>query len=281
MSDSSDDTKATNKPGYAQITNTALEAASGARLSQHQYQVLFAVLRKTCGWNKEWDYICGDQLAELTGLKRQDCSKALNQLIELNVINRKGGSRSPVRINPEISAWEKPQKESKNNRVNHKKKNGSLNQNMVHSVNHKKGHTKDNKYNTSISKDIECSELHSEHDESSNKNSGYPNCPHKEILSLWAEIIPETVQHNPQSWSSGRSGHKNLASRWKSGFVTQKRDGSGFLYHDKESGIEWWKRLFIHLRKSNFLINECRPFCLEWAVKPSNYNKIVEGNYHA
>lgn len=135
--------------------------------------------------------------------------------------------------------------------------------------------------NISIPNGIECPEQGSEPEDSKSQKAKNPNCPHKELLALWEEIIPETVQHNPQTWKSGRAGYTNLAKRWKAGFVTQKSDGSGVLYNDLETGLAWWKRLFQYLRKSDFLINDCKPFCLEWTVKPANYNKIVEGNYHA
>lgn len=114
-----------------------------------------------------------------------------------------------------------------------------------------------------------------------NNDQKIPHCPHKEILKLWAEIIPETPQHQPSSWTPERSGYKDLAKRWKAGFITQKSDGSGTLYSDKDSGLEWWAGFFRWMRKSDFLINDCKPFCLEWVVKPSNFNKAKEGNYHA
>lgn len=59
-----------------------------------------------------------------------------------------------------------------------------------------------------------------------------------------------------------------------------KSDGSGPLYHDRESGIAWWAAFFRYLRRSDFLMNKCRPFSLEWIVKQANYLKAKEGNYH-
>jgi hypothetical protein len=107
----------------------------------------------------------------------------------------------------------------------------------------------------------------------------YPNCPHKELLDMWQRIIPETTQHNPHEWTSGRAGYTNLAKKWKAGFVTKRTDGTP-VYTDKESGLKWWEGFMRYMRQSDFLINNCRPFCLEWAVKPANFNKIKEGTYH-
>lgn len=112
------------------------------------------------------------------------------------------------------------------------------------------------------------------------ESKSQPNCPHKELLALWQQIIPETVQHNPQEWTTGRTGYTNLSKRWKAGFVTLKQGTNEPLYTDKQSGLDWWEKFFRYMRKSDFLLHDCRPFCLEWAVKPANYNKIKEGNYH-
>ena len=135
-------------------------------------------------------------------------------------------------------------------------------------------------YNNTSPNGEECESGDSTRSESQGKTSRYPACPHRELLAIWAEVIPETIQHNPNEWKSGRAGYRNLAARWKAGFTTMKRDQSGPLYHDTESGLAWWRSFFEYLRKSDFLMNRCRPFSLEWIVKQANYLKAKEGNYH-
>lgn len=34
------------------------------------------------------------------------------------------------------------------------------------------------------------------------------------------------------------------------------------------------------MRKSQFLMNDCRPFGLDWIVKKANFEKILEHKYH-
>jgi len=34
------------------------------------------------------------------------------------------------------------------------------------------------------------------------------------------------------------------------------------------------------MRNSDFLINDCKPFGLDWIVNKANFTKIFEGNYH-
>lgn len=155
--------------------------------------------------------------------------------------------------------------------------------NATHQPTHQR-HTKttriqeDNKYTSPYGE--ECESDDSTHSTPQEKSSRYPSCPHRELLALWAEVIPETVQHNPSEWRSGRAGYKALAARWKAGFTTMKRDGVTPLYTDRESGMAWWRSFFEYLRKSDFLMTKCRPFCLEWVVKQENYLKTKEGKFH-
>lgn len=136
----------------------------------------------------------------------------------------------------------------------------------------------DNKYTSPYGE--ECESDDSTRSASAEKSSRYPSCPHRELLAIWAEVIPETVQHNPSEWKSGRAGYKALAARWRAGFTTMKRDGINPLYTDRESGLAWWRSFFEYLRKSDFLMTKCRPFCLEWVVKQENYLKTKEGKFH-
>lgn len=110
-------------------------------------------------------------------------------------------------------------------------------------------------------------------------NSGkkvLPPCPHQEVISIWSEVMPE--QRQPRLWDGQRKS--NLANRWKDGFKIMKSDNSGALYTDKDTGLEFWRSFFIYMRSSDFLINDCKPFGLDWIVNKTNFTKIFEGNYH-
>ncbi len=133
--------------------------------------------------------------------------------------------------------------------------------------------------NISITNVIDC-ELSSSPDQPVYEKPKTPNCPHHQILNAWADVMHDQRQPNPSEWTSSRAAYKALGKRWKDGFKIQKRDGSGTLYHDTESGLEWWRDLFAWMRKSDFLINQCRPFCLDWVVTAGNFTKIKEGAYH-
>ena len=124
-----------------------------------------------------------------------------------------------------------------------------------------------------------------EHSDESSRRSPtehakYPNCPHREILTLWAEIMPEKRQPIPDDWKTGRAGHKNLAARWKQCFGVRHRKTGELLYTDRETGLDWWEKAFQFMRKSEFLMERSRQFDLDWICKRDNFRKLLEGNFH-
>lgn len=113
----------------------------------------------------------------------------------------------------------------------------------------------------------------------SKENSGkqvLPPCPHQEVINIWSEVMND--QRQPRVWDGQRKA--NLANRWKECFKIMKSDNSGPLYTDKDTGLEFWRNFFIYMRSSDFLINDCKPFGLDWIVNKANFTKIFEGNYH-
>lgn len=115
---------------------------------------------------------------------------------------------------------------------------------------------------------------------SSKAKDALPNCPHADMLDLWAEIMPDRRQPIRSMWTKGARA-KNLAARWKQGFsITNEQTGNP-LYTDTASGLEWWGRFFRFLRKSEFLMrDDSRFFGLDWIAKSENFEKIMELKYH-
>lgn len=114
-----------------------------------------------------------------------------------------------------------------------------------------------------------------QHKENSEKQV-LPPCPHQEVINIWSQVMND--QRQPRVWDGQRKA--NLANRWKDGFKIIKSDNSGPLYTDKDSGLQFWRNFFIYMRSSDFLINDCKPFGLDWIVNKANFTKIFEGNYH-
>lgn len=62
--------------GYTRVANELLEAIASADLTARQLKVMLAYVRKTYGFNKKTDRIADEQIAQVTGLSRQNVNKA-------------------------------------------------------------------------------------------------------------------------------------------------------------------------------------------------------------
>lgn len=78
--------------GYLRIANELFLAALRYQFKQHHRAVYDAILMKTYGFNKKEDDISLSQLELMTGILASNCSKACNQLVNLNVIHRRKGT---------------------------------------------------------------------------------------------------------------------------------------------------------------------------------------------
>jgi len=76
--------------GYTQIEHEDLEKLARTSLAPNQWRVLIFIIRKTCGWHKEVDYIANFQIVEGTGLCKAVISRCLKELSNLKLISRKG-----------------------------------------------------------------------------------------------------------------------------------------------------------------------------------------------
>ena len=66
--------------GYTRIANEIIEALARAMPGFTQGQIIWAVLRKTYGWNKKSDQISISQLCEMTGKSRRMVIYSLQNL---------------------------------------------------------------------------------------------------------------------------------------------------------------------------------------------------------
>lgn len=99
-------------------------------------------------------------------------------------------------------------------------------------------------------------------------------CPHKEIIALFADQLPELSQ--PRVWNSTRE--RNLANRWKWVLADQKKKGKPF---DKEAGLDFFRRMFGYVAKCDFLMGKTKDWScsLPWIVKEENFARIIEGDF--
>lgn len=88
--------------GYTRIANELLEAIASADLTARQLKLMLAYVRKTYGFNKKSDRIADEQIAQLTGISRQNVNKAKKELLSMNCLYLDG---SKIGVNKEVSAW--------------------------------------------------------------------------------------------------------------------------------------------------------------------------------
>ena len=90
-----------------------------------------------------------------------------------------------------------------------------------------------------------------------------PDCPQKQIVELYHEILPELPPVN--EWTAQNS--ENLRTRWRS--APDRRD------------VAWWRGFFEYVRKCPFLMGGKTDFqaSLGWLVKAGNFAKVLNGQY--
>ena len=103
-----------------------------------------------------------------------------------------------------------------------------------------------------------------------------PQCPHQEIIKLYAKSLPDHPQ--PRIWEGVRV--RDLAARWKWLLSNKRQDGTPYAT-DKESALEFFDRFFAYVAKSDFLTGRAGKWQadLPWLVKSENFAKVISGNY--
>lgn len=100
---------------------------------------------------------------------------------------------------------------------------------------------------------------------------GIKPCPAQAIADLYHRTLPEL----PAVALLNDTRRRHLQARWRE--------------HEAHRSLEFWQELFETVKASPFLMgnvpgrNGGKPFraTFDWIIAPSNFVKIVEGNYHA
>lgn len=95
--------------GYLKIANELVEALMRINLSPYEARLLWFIIRKTYGFNKTSDRISLSQFAKATLLDRRNVHRALQSLIqrEIIVISRDDRKRISYRVQKDYSKWER------------------------------------------------------------------------------------------------------------------------------------------------------------------------------
>lgn len=100
-----------NNGNYTRIHNRILEELAKLQLSGHESRIIFALWRKTYGWQKKVDWISTDQFRKLTRLNKVRISETIARLKKRNLVteNRKS-NRLMYGFNKHFTTWKKLQK---------------------------------------------------------------------------------------------------------------------------------------------------------------------------
>ena len=88
--------------GYIRIASEIMEALCRFRIPGECRQVLDCIIRKTYGYHKKEDWISNSQMVEMTGMKKQNVSRALAKLMTNNVVIK---SDDKLRLNKDYKEW--------------------------------------------------------------------------------------------------------------------------------------------------------------------------------
>jgi len=219
--------------GYTAIANEIMEALIRYRIPGEQRQCLDFILRKTYGFNKKSDMISNSQFVTATGMKKTAVCRAIKGLILKGVIKKDNNYIPSYQFNKNYHSWKLLPKKitviKKDNQVLSKKRP-----------------TKD-----TITKDTK-------------RGTIVPLCPHKKIMALYHEILPELPR--VQIWNG--ASEKHLQVLWRES--------------EKRQSLDAWKGFFEYCKKSDFMMGRVKEWRadLMWMVKPANFAKIMNGTMH-
>ncbi|AIL60915.1 phage replication protein O [Pseudomonas alkylphenolica] len=248
------------------MDNDLYEALIGAELSGRELRVALAIHRQTAGYNMESACIAASYIAQMSGIRREDVSRAISELLRQGVINREGGSRSPIGFAP-VGEWKIDKKNTHPNKPKGAPQCGVSSTSNVAFL----PHNKERNTNTTPDGVVADAERQPVEPKATRQKLTVDACPYQAIVDLYHQALPElpaVAILNP-----GRK--RTLQSRWRES--------------DVHRDLGFWADYFFQVKTSDFLMgrvpgrNGSKAFraTFDWLIAPSNFVKVVEGNYHA
>lgn len=255
-----------SKSGFTRMDNDLYEALIGAELSGRELRVALAIHRQTAGYNLECACIAASYIAQMSGIRREDVSRAISELIRQGVIYRDGGSRSPIGFSP-VSEWKIDKKNTHPNKPKEVPQCGVSDTSNVAFL----PHNKDRNTNTTPDGVVVVAEGQPAQAKPARQKPVMDACPYQAIVDLYHLALPQLPA--VVILSEGRK--RVLQARWRES--------------DVHRDLGFWADYFAQVSASKFLTggvegrNGSKPFraTFDWLITPSNFVKVVEGNYHA
>jgi len=90
------------KENYTKVSNKLLEILARTKLSDYEHRYIAHVLRKTCGWRKENDYIANSQFVIATNIKKYHVWRTEKRLLWRRIVTKEGNR---IAINTNYEQW--------------------------------------------------------------------------------------------------------------------------------------------------------------------------------
>lgn len=260
--------KVSKDDGFTAIPNELLFAMARFNFTQRQYAVLLAVIQKTLSWRKDMDWICNEQLCELTGIAGEHKVSAVkNELIRMNVLVQQGRK---IGLNLAISEWKKTNLPEKGNLTPKGKTNLPEKGNQVYpkQVITKETITKEKINNNPLPPKGESADAETGTQANVKKHRKSDNTDYQGVIDLF----------NRENEDTGSRLSMVLALNEK-----RKREIKKFLKELKEPTLECAKNYFERF------FEDLRPFhwgesdrgwraTFDYAIRPDTVLKVREGN---
>jgi phage replication O-like protein O len=88
--------------GYTKLANELFEAIMRCKLLVYERCVVDAIVRKTYGYNKLFDWIANSQISDMTGIPRPHVTRTINTLKKKKIVTSRGNS---IGINKDYNQW--------------------------------------------------------------------------------------------------------------------------------------------------------------------------------
>ncbi|MDG4948833.1 replication protein [Actinobacillus equuli subsp. haemolyticus] len=256
--------------GYTAIPNELLFAMGRFPFTQRQYAVILAVIQKTLSWRKEMDWICNEQLCELTGIKGEHKVSAVkNALVRMKVLTQKGRK---IGLNLIISEWENPNLPEKGNLTQKGKTNLPEKGNRVYpkQVTTKETITKEKINNPPIVPQGDSSAEQDEDLAKAKKSKSEP-VDYDGVMQAWNDVFADTpiAKIKVMNEQRKRQVHR-LAKDLRAEFGTYSAQAFADYFAD------FWQQ--INRPNSWYLRHNSRKWMadFEYVMKPKTFAKTVE-----
>ncbi|KPU43014.1 bacteriophage replication protein O [Oxobacter pfennigii] len=235
--------------GYTKIANELLEQIYKLPLNGTQFRIIAVIIRYTYGYSRKEHEMSESFISSNSGIYKRQVQRALKELIESKIITvvkeASFNSSRVIAINKNYAEW-------------CLKKHQVTKKTSDDVIDAQPGDKKD--VSPGVQKDTHIKKIYKENNKENNILSTELT-PYTEIMDMFNRICTTLPQ------IKGITGNRKSStrSRWK-----------------EHPDINFFKQLFETVDKSQFLSgrnDKWKGCCFDWIMKPSNLQKIIEGNY--